>query len=265
MLVKTHHALARISECIGVAGGALPATGVGDVARDRSRPTSTSASSLICRSSSRCGTANISWCLSQQDQPKHRAKVLISRHRDGEINAIAAERLGIGTIRGSGDQGGGLTARAGSAPSSRCSTPLQRGYKVAMTADVPKIARVAGKGIVQLAPCRGGRSFRSRWRPAGGSNSRPGIARHSTCRSAVSPSWGRAGHQVPATPTTARSSNAARRRRGRTSMRHRRAPMRSSTGTERPVMSDGLPARLRSIGLPRSAATPFAGRCCGID
>src|SRR4029077_1322974 len=32
----------------------------------------------------------------------HRAKVLISRHRDGEINARAAMRLGIGTIRGSG-------------------------------------------------------------------------------------------------------------------------------------------------------------------
>ena len=32
-------------------------------------------------------------------------KVLISRHRDGEINAIAAEHLGIGAIRGSGDHG----------------------------------------------------------------------------------------------------------------------------------------------------------------
>ena len=39
----------------------------------------------------------------------HRAKVLISRHRDGEFNAIAAERLGIGTIRGSGDHGGGVS------------------------------------------------------------------------------------------------------------------------------------------------------------
>ena len=27
------------------------------------------------------------------------AKVLISRHRDGEINAIAAERLDVGTVR----------------------------------------------------------------------------------------------------------------------------------------------------------------------
>ena len=34
-----------------------------------------------------------------------RAKVLISRHRDGEINAAAVERLGIGTIRGSGAHG----------------------------------------------------------------------------------------------------------------------------------------------------------------
>ena len=30
-------------------------------------------------------------------------KVLISRHSDGEINAIAAEWLGVGAVRGSGD------------------------------------------------------------------------------------------------------------------------------------------------------------------
>ena len=33
-------------------------------------------------------------------KPEHPVKVLVSRHRDGEINAIAAERLGVGTIRG---------------------------------------------------------------------------------------------------------------------------------------------------------------------
>ena len=32
---------------------------------------------------------------------KHRVAMLVSRHRDGEINAIAAARLGVGTIRGS--------------------------------------------------------------------------------------------------------------------------------------------------------------------
>src|SRR5690349_6479629 len=38
--------------------------------------------------------------------PGYKVKVLISRHRDGEINAIAAERLGVETIRGSGAHGG---------------------------------------------------------------------------------------------------------------------------------------------------------------
>ena len=43
----------------------------------------------------------------------HRGKVLISRHRDGEFNAIAAERLGIGTIRGSGDHGSAFHRKGG--------------------------------------------------------------------------------------------------------------------------------------------------------
>jgi lysophospholipid acyltransferase (LPLAT)-like uncharacterized protein len=41
-----------------------------------------------------------------------RAKVLISRHRDGEINPLVAERLGVGTIRGSGTFGRDIHARA---------------------------------------------------------------------------------------------------------------------------------------------------------
>ena len=36
---------------------------------------------------------------------QYRFRVLISRHSDGEINAVAAERLGVGTVRGSGDHG----------------------------------------------------------------------------------------------------------------------------------------------------------------
>src|SRR4051794_41983720 len=43
----------------------------------------------------------------------HRGKVLISQHRDGEYNAIAAEWLGIGTIRGSGDHGSAITPKSG--------------------------------------------------------------------------------------------------------------------------------------------------------
>src|SRR3954447_26807691 len=36
---------------------------------------------------------------------QNHAKVLVSRHRDGEINAIAAHHLGVGTVRGSGGDG----------------------------------------------------------------------------------------------------------------------------------------------------------------
>src|SRR4029077_9970863 len=42
-----------------------------------------------------------------------RAKVLVSRHRDGEINALAAERLGVGAIRGSGHLDGGFVQKGG--------------------------------------------------------------------------------------------------------------------------------------------------------
>ena len=46
-------------------------------------------------------------------RPNDRGKVLISRHRDAEINAIAAERLGIKTIRGSGDNGAEFIRKGG--------------------------------------------------------------------------------------------------------------------------------------------------------
>src|SRR5262245_56542149 len=89
------------------------------------------------------------------DHPKHRAKVLISRHRDAEINAIAAGRLGIGTIRGSGDQSGRFDRKGGVGAFVAMLDALKEGYTVAMTADVPKIARVAGTGIVRLAALSG--------------------------------------------------------------------------------------------------------------
>jgi lysophospholipid acyltransferase (LPLAT)-like uncharacterized protein len=81
----------------------------------------------------------------------HRAKALISRHRDGEINAIAAERLGIGTIRGSGDSGLRYDRKGGVGAFREMLTALAEGYNVALTADVPKVSRVAGLGIVMLA------------------------------------------------------------------------------------------------------------------
>jgi lysophospholipid acyltransferase (LPLAT)-like uncharacterized protein len=86
---------------------------------------------------------------------EHRAKVLISRHRDGEINAIAAEWLGVGTIRGSGNLGGGFIGKGGVSAFKEMVSALQEGYNVALTADVPKVARVAGLGIIKLASASG--------------------------------------------------------------------------------------------------------------
>jgi hypothetical protein len=81
----------------------------------------------------------------------HRAKVLVSRHRDGEFNAVAAERLGIGTIRGSGDHGSAFHRKGGVGAFKEMVRALEQGYNVALTADVPKRSRVAGLGIIMLA------------------------------------------------------------------------------------------------------------------
>jgi lysophospholipid acyltransferase (LPLAT)-like uncharacterized protein len=81
----------------------------------------------------------------------YRFRVLISRHADGEINAIAAERLGIGTVRGSGDHGQRFQFKGGVAGFKGMLDSLAEGWNMALTADVPKISRVAGRGIVKLA------------------------------------------------------------------------------------------------------------------
>ena len=80
-----------------------------------------------------------------------RAKVLISLHRDGEFNALAAERLGIETIRGSGDHGSAFNRKGGVGAFMEMVRALQDGYNMALTADVPKRSRVAGLGVIMLA------------------------------------------------------------------------------------------------------------------
>jgi len=84
-------------------------------------------------------------------RPTDRGKVLISHHRDAEINAIAAKRFGIETIRGSGDVGAEFLRKGGVSAFRQMLDTLRAGESVALTADVPKIARSAGRGIVMLA------------------------------------------------------------------------------------------------------------------
>lgn len=85
-------------------------------------------------------------------KPHHRAKVLISRHADAEINAIAAHKLGVGTIRGSGATSRKDFHRKGAVSATyELLSTLEAGINVAMTADVPKISRKVGLGVVTIA------------------------------------------------------------------------------------------------------------------
>ncbi|MET0970180.1 MAG: lysophospholipid acyltransferase family protein [Tardiphaga sp.] len=84
-------------------------------------------------------------------QKDYRGAVLISRHRDGEFNALAAERLGIATVRGSGDHGGAFHRKGGVGAFKEMVRVLEQGINMALTADVPKRSRVAGLGIIMLA------------------------------------------------------------------------------------------------------------------
>lgn len=89
-------------------------------------------------------------------RPEDKVAVMISRHGDGEINAVAVEALGMRTVRGSGAQRQDQIAKRGGAQALRAAmATLQDGVTLAMTADVPKISRVAGRGIITLAQLSG--------------------------------------------------------------------------------------------------------------
>jgi len=88
--------------------------------------------------------------------PKAVARVaaLISRSSDAGAQAAALNRLGVMPVRGSG--GGKRDGRKGGAPALRgLLRALEDGVSVAMTADIAKVARVAGLGIVTLARLSG--------------------------------------------------------------------------------------------------------------
>ena len=86
---------------------------------------------------------------------RYRAKALVSRHRDGAINAAAAHWLGVGTIRGSGTHTQDFHKKGGVSAFREMLDALEEGYSVALTADVPKVSRLCGFGIVKLASLSG--------------------------------------------------------------------------------------------------------------
>src|SRR5580693_6580177 len=84
-----------------------------------------------------------------------RLAVLISRHEDAGAQALAAERLGITPVRGSGGPADRNYYKGGAPAMRELLRQLESGSSVAMTADAPKRARVAGLGIVTLAKLSG--------------------------------------------------------------------------------------------------------------
>jgi lysophospholipid acyltransferase (LPLAT)-like uncharacterized protein len=80
---------------------------------------------------------------------------MISRHADADINAITAEAFGVGTIRGSGAHGKDFIRKGGISATKLAIDTLKSGVNVAMTADVPKISRIAGLGVVTVAKYSG--------------------------------------------------------------------------------------------------------------
>src|ERR671920_688328 len=88
-------------------------------------------------------------------RPEDRAASLVSRSGDGEFNAIALRHLGIRAIRGSGARGRDIRKKGGAQAMRAMLRALSDGEMVVMTADIPKIPRVCGQGIVTLAQLSG--------------------------------------------------------------------------------------------------------------
>jgi len=88
-------------------------------------------------------------------RPQDEVAVLVSRHRDGEINAQVLQRLGSGLIRGSGDHKRRFMRKGGATALREMARALAAGTTIVMTADVPKTSRRAGLGIVTLAQISG--------------------------------------------------------------------------------------------------------------
>jgi len=87
----------------------------------------------------------------------HDVRVMISKHRDGEINAIAAESLGLGTVRASAARSADrVIEKGGLRGFLEMKAALAQGATVAMTADLSnQRSRRAGPGIIKLARATG--------------------------------------------------------------------------------------------------------------
>lgn len=81
--------------------------------------------------------------------------VLISKSKDGEMFASCIESLGLRAIRGAGAHGRKIHEKGGIRAFLAIIKALKEGYAIAMTADVPKVSRQSGVGIIKLAESSG--------------------------------------------------------------------------------------------------------------
>lgn len=81
--------------------------------------------------------------------------ILISKHRDGELASHIITGLGLRVIRGSGSIGKQVLRKGGASALRDMLRALENGDSVALTADVPKIARQVGRGIIIVAQISG--------------------------------------------------------------------------------------------------------------
>lgn len=80
---------------------------------------------------------------------RHKTNVMISRSKDGEIIARAAEIMGLKTVRGS-------ITRGGASATLELVNRIKKGENGAITVDGPKgPARVVKKGIIEIAKMTG--------------------------------------------------------------------------------------------------------------
>jgi hypothetical protein len=84
-----------------------------------------------------------------------RMAALISRHEDAGAQAAALRHLGVTPVRGSGGPADRARYKGGALAMRELLRQLESGASVALTADVPKVARVCGPGIVTLAKLSG--------------------------------------------------------------------------------------------------------------
>ena len=84
-----------------------------------------------------------------------RVGALISRHADAGAQAVALRWLGVIPVRGSGGRAEKSREKGGARAAISLKRLLDQGVAIVMTADVPKIPRQAGLGIVTLARISG--------------------------------------------------------------------------------------------------------------